>query len=336
MFYHGVGLDLRFPHLIGVTFAFPFLYSPVFLLYAQALTGSLGNPRRKLWHFIPFAVVTAYMIPFYSMSGAGKLLILKDPAASSWSERLFFIDNLTFVYSLIYLVAILLVIARHRRRIRDRFSSLDRVNLDWLRILAYGGLLTWVVALGFYVAGFFVEGGHFDPIEGYSDYVSLFVAAYVYTIGYLGLRQPEIFRPDLVVDNQREITSAYAKSGISDEQARVIEARLLDLMQAESPYRDPEVNLAQLAERLAITPHNLSQVINSRLGMNFYDFINRYRVDEVKRRIRDDEASKYTLLSIGLDAGFNSKSSFNAVFKKMTDLTPSQFRSEQAKSRVQK
>ncbi|MGA7303366.1 MAG: helix-turn-helix domain-containing protein [Rhodothermales bacterium] len=325
-FYHGSGLDVRFPQLIGATYAFPFLYSPIFFLYAQALTGSFRRTRSKLWHFVPFLLVTAFMVPFYLMSGAEKLLILQNPSASPWSQKLFIVDNLTFVYSLIYLVAILRVIEKHRRRIRDRFSSLDKVNLGWLRILAYGGLGTWFVALGFYVTGFLVKGGNFDPIQGYSDYVSLALAAFVYGIGYMGLRQPEIFRPDLATEEPKEEPTAYARSGVSNDQGREIESRLVELMRVAAPYRDPELTLPQLAEQLDVTPHNLSQVINSRLGVNFYDFVNQYRVEQVKRRIEEDHTSLLTLLSIGLDAGFNSKSSFNAVFKKQVGCTPSEYR----------
>jgi AraC-like DNA-binding protein len=86
------------------------------------------------------------------------------------------------------------------------------------------------------------------------------------------------------------------------------------------------LTLAELALALSTTPHNLSEVINTRTGQNFYDFVNGYRVDEVKERLRDPNADHLTLLAIGLEAGFNSKSSFNAVFKKHTSMTPSEYK----------
>jgi AraC-like DNA-binding protein len=331
-FYHGSGLDERYPHLIGTTYGFPFLYSPVFLLYAQALTGSIRRfALRHVAHFIPFVLVTLYTLPFYATSAQEKLLILSEPASNPWTEKLFFVDHLKFAYSLVYLVMILVVIVAHRRRVRDRFSSLDKVNLDWLRFLALGGLMTWTVSLIFYLVGYFSNSGAFDPIEGHADWVSLAVAAYVYSIGYFGLRQPEIFTQlTTVVDEETPAPASYAKSRIDDVQARLIEVRLLDVMQSAAPYRDPELTLPQLAEMLGITPHNLSQVVNSQLQKNFYDFVNGYRVEEVKRRILEDKNASLTLLSIGLDAGFNSKSSFNAVFKKMAGCTPSEFRRDSA------
>ena len=75
-----------------------------------------------------------------------------------------------------------------------------------------------------------------------------------------------------------------------------------------------------------MSAHNLSQVINAKLGKNFYDFVNEYRVEEVKRRLRDPKYTNLKILAIGMDAGFNTKSTFNAFFKKHTGLTPSQYR----------
>ena len=83
-----------------------------------------------------------------------------------------------------------------------------------------------------------------------------------------------------------------------------------------------------MAEALSVSPHNLSEMINTQLGKNFYDFVNGYRVEEVQRRLVDPGSAHLTVLALGLEAGFNSKSSFNAVFKKHTKMTPSQYREQ--------
>ena len=87
-----------------------------------------------------------------------------------------------------------------------------------------------------------------------------------------------------------------------------------------------DLTLQDLADTLSISPHNLSEIINTQLGKNFYDFVNGYRVDAVQQRLTDPAYAHLTVLAIGLDAGFNSKSSFNAVFKKHVKMTPSQYR----------
>ena len=97
-------------------------------------------------------------------------------------------------------------------------------------------------------------------------------------------------------------------------------------MDGEHPWKNSELTLADLAERLHTTPHKLSEVLNTEIGETFYDFVNGYRVREVQRRIAAGEARALKILSLALDAGFASKSTFNQVFKKHTSQTPSDFR----------
>src|SRR5258706_16196939 len=98
------------------------------------------------------------------------------------------------------------------------------------------------------------------------------------------------------------------------------------MMDAERPWHESDLTLADLAARLSTTPHRLSEVLNSQVGQTFYDFVNGYRVREVQRRIAAGDASKLKILTLALDAGFASKSTFNTVFKKHTSLTPSDYR----------
>ena len=86
------------------------------------------------------------------------------------------------------------------------------------------------------------------------------------------------------------------------------------------------VSLVDLASRLDTTPHRLSEVLNAQIGQSFYDFVNGYRVREVQRRILAGDARRLKMLTLALDAGFASKSTFNLVFKKVTDQTPSDWR----------
>ena len=119
----------------------------------------------------------------------------------------------------------------------------------------------------------------------------------------------------------------YEKSSLTPEEADDYHQRLLDFMEKEKPYLDCELTVKDLADRLIMAPKDLSQVINERSGKNFCDFINHYRIEEAKklltRSVKDKDMS---ILNIAFDVGFNSKSSFNLVFKKTTGLTPSQFR----------
>ena len=99
-------------------------------------------------------------------------------------------------------------------------------------------------------------------------------------------------------------------------------------MVEKKPYLNPDLNLPELAGELNIPSHYLSQVINKNIGQNFFDFINRYRIEEVKSKIMDPNYHKYSVLGIAFEAGFNSKSAFNRVFKNSTGQTPTQFKKQ--------
>lgn len=100
------------------------------------------------------------------------------------------------------------------------------------------------------------------------------------------------------------------------------------LMDIERIYRDETLSLQSLAEKISVTPHQLSRILNDRLNKNFADFINTYRVEEVKRLLRDPKSADRKILSIAFDAGFNTKTAFNTAFKKYTKTTPSEYRKE--------
>jgi AraC-like DNA-binding protein len=161
----------------------------------------------------------------------------------------------------------------------------------------------------------------------------------------MGLRQPVVFRYETsefaIPVPAGEAPSAgtaaadarYERSGLDEGEAGAIKDALLRVMDAAQPWKDSELTLADLAERLGSTPHKLSEVLNGEIGQTFYDFVNGYRVREVQRRIEAGEARTRKILALALDAGFASKSTFNQAFKKHTSQTPSQFRgSRPAKS----
>ena len=353
--YHAQGLDERWPHFIGVTYPLPFLFAPLLFLYAKTVSeGGHCFDKAYLLHFLPVALVVLYMVPFYLQSGIDKLALLQRPEGHPWMTDLTLINHVKFVYSFVYLAAIVRLLLRHRDRIKDSFSSIEYINLAWLRNMMIGGVALWGISLVFYVIGLLggASGAVLDPIEGYDDYVALGMAVFVYAIGYLGLRQPEIFTPRPA---QREPVASpvgvsmeaaalapvaapespalpekprYARSGMDTALAQRRVRDLLGVMEREKPFTRSNLTLQGLAAMLSISPHNLSEVINTQLGKNFYDFVNGYRIGEVQRRLADPQNAHLTVLAIGLDAGFNSKSSFNAVFKKHVKMTPSQYRAQ--------
>ncbi|HOO39495.1 MAG TPA: helix-turn-helix domain-containing protein, partial [Deltaproteobacteria bacterium] len=136
------------------------------------------------------------------------------------------------------------------------------------------------------------------------------------------MRYPNFYR--LI---EREFTkNRYERSLLKGLDTEVVFERLDYLMSGEHIYKDFDLSLEGLATMLSITPHQLSQFMNERLGTNFRNYVNSYRIEEAKKILVHD--SDMNILSICFDVGFNSKSTFNHCFKKYTDKTPSEYRQE--------
>ena len=360
--YHAGRFEQRFPHFFGAGYPLPFLFGPLIYLYAlTAADRSRGLQWRDTLHFVPFVAAVLAGLPIYLMSGADKIAFYHQLQSGARPLLLAILDPLKLVSGVLYTAATILFLRRHRDRVKESYSSVERVNLRWLLWLGGGAAAVWLLAVAFQL----LESFGIVRIERGDDFIALAIAVLVYGIGYMGLRQPEVFRyetaehrvpeelrapaeleasaePNVTIElrlpaeqsvAQREPAAPaprYERSGLTDRQAARLTEALTAVMETERPWRDSDLTLADLAERLSTTPHKLSEVLNSQLGQTFYDFVNGYRVREVQRRIAAGEADKVTMLALALDAGFASKSTFNLVFKKHTSLTPSDYRRQAA------
>lgn len=333
------GILELYPFLIGIDYPITLLYGPLFFLYVKTMRDSSSKLQKiDYLHFIPFAILLIYMIPFYSGSATDKLAMLHENISHLPSTYgLGIINTLKVMHGLSYVAAIVYMLISYRKRLKDSYSSIEKINLNWLQHFITGAALLAVVAGGIY---FFISTNQVVLIGSnggvYDDITLLAVTGFVFGIGYMGLHQPEVFSDTVKETHQQAIllssdTSAkekYQKSGLEEEEAKRYQKQLIRLMEEQKLYRDSDLKLADLAEKLEISPHNLTEVINRYIGQNFYDFVNSYRVKEVEDRLRDPQSQNNTFLAIALDAGFNSKSTFNAVFKKQTGMTPSQYRNQ--------
>jgi AraC-like DNA-binding protein len=333
--YFSAGIVEHWPHLFGVAYQLPWVFGPLVYLYAVAASDRSWRFRRQtLIHFVPVALNTLATSPYYFLSGAEKLAMMTRWRAGEIPLQLVMLDPFKYVSGIAYSIATVVYLRRHRRQVEHSYSNTERVNLRWLLFLSSATFGIWLLATALKIAG--VAGAVRD------EHISLAMAVLVYAIGYMGLRQPEVFRyetaeypvpvPVLVPtappnDNSTaEAPPRYERSGLDDLEAARLKARLLAIMESEKPWRDSELTLADLAATMASTPHKLSEVLNSQLGQTFYDFVNGYRVREVQRRITAGDARARKMLALAMDAGFASKSTFNQAFKKHTSQTPSDFR----------
>jgi len=311
-----------------------FLFGPLHYIYAQFIINPYYKFRPICWlHFAPFVLVKTYYYHGFFKSGLPMQQFAQNPALY-YNPVLLDVINITkILIGMSYMIFTLLLLKKYARHIRDQFSAIEKISLNWLRNITVLTLIVWLIAL--------LTNIH--PLRNglnliYSDYIIISVALtiLIYVMGYLGLVKPEIFsyvesikkqspkeiKKDMILNTS---SGKYAKTRLQEDRAEFYLQKLQTLMREEKPYIRPNITLKDIAEKLHIAEYHLSQIINEKLGQNFFNFINSYRVEEVKQRMNDPRHAHISLLGIAFDSGFNSKSSFNSIFKKFTRMTPSEY-----------
>jgi len=331
-----------YPFFMGIHPPYPLLHGPFLFLYTAALTGQ--HPRFKLtWliHFIPVLILYLFLIPFFRLSAAEKMNVYRNYGAGY--ENLMAISLICIILSGIgYVLASLILQRRYRKAIENEFSDIEKIKLAWLQYLIYGVAIIWIAVIF----------GNDSMVFGIS-------VLFVFFLGFFGIRQAGIFTtvdPPIVpkqpigtgekaigspstiqqetplyeklpresIDNSTTKVK-YEKSGLAEDQAGRIYERLVQVMTEQKLFRESELTLAGLAKTLEVHPNHLSQVINSYEGKNFYDYINFHRVEEFRKLAPRPDNKNYTLLSMAYECGFNSKTSFNRNFRKVTGISPSEY-----------
>lgn len=326
----------KLPFLLGTEHPLPLLHGVFLYYYVASVTGRL--PRHRwiaLLHLLPAALMYGYLVSFFVLPTEVKIAVYRNRGAGyEWFSyaKLHAIS----ISGVTYVIVSLLLLHRHAKTIRDNFSSIEKVDLRWLRILTYGLGGIWLLMLLFRNDVLIFTG----------------VVTFIFLIGFFGVRQGDIFTHGIRREDEEipgdgdssedddagakhisiadgneaaERRKKYSKSGLGEEAAAELHAALIALMVEKERYKRSDLSIDDLAAELRVHPNHLSQVINQEEGKNFYDFVNSYRIAAFKRLIEANKNQRYTLLSLAFDCGFSSKSSFNRVFKKETGQTPSQY-----------
>jgi AraC-like DNA-binding protein len=302
-----------YPHLARINHPFDFLGGPLLFLYIKALTSKSFKFRKKdMLHFGPAVVVAFCLMPFYLQSASYKL------ASLSWVTWYQWRSALVIAQFLVYLVFSVLMIAKYSKRKGRSSNPSDRTILFQVRFLLASFFMLWIVGILRYA--FDVRYPAYMPQT--KLVLPVGVTVILYALAYLSLRKSEV----LVGFEERQPEKKYQKSTLTPDRAERYLKKLLNAMQVEKVYTDGDLTLQKLATQLSIPPQHLSQVVNEHLNQSLLDFINTHRIDEAKRRLIDPANKHLSILAIAEDVGFNSKSSFNAVFKKYAGVTPSEFR----------
>lgn len=315
----------------------PFLLLTAPFLYLYVCSFKERIMFSKAWpHFVLFILIIVYdyylyvsLASHYPSTQQVPMEVIHHPSAM---VRVFIRIGQMIVYSFMAGK----VLTTYQRSIQHLFSETSKISLAWVRWLINGYFfLTLMMAILYSLI--------LRNPENFGLLILIntaLVTPYLYVITFKGVTQPtlwqvshgrdkdtvlqeirEVEETELLVHQEPEKLKPPANEKIND-----IVARTLGLMTEEKLYLQTELTLQDLADKLKTPSYQVSQAINDGLQKTFYDLVNGYRVEEAKRLLLDPKSRANKILAVGFDAGFNSKTTFNTVFKKFTGLTPSDFK----------
>jgi len=312
-----------YPQFISTSTPFILLNGPLIWLYVGSHTKQNFKLKwNHLFHLIPFiGVVTLFFFTIYSLPIAERIAM---DSQSTFKQLISYpiIITLIALSTLFYYSWSLLMIRNFNKNIKSFFSKVDKIDLKWLKIIIVAALVSHASISGIYIIDLLIGWIPFNfmQIIGF-----MIASAYIIALGFFGFKQGNLFTTTVINLNLEEISEKpIPDTPISNEDELFVK-HLLEFMKQNQSYINPELTLAKLSEELNVHPDYLSSILNGRLNLNFFDFINHYRVEAFKEACKKPENKNLTLISIAYDCGFNSKATFNRVFKKTTNLTPSEY-----------
>lgn len=296
------------------------LFNPAFYLYIKSLTKpGFKLKSLQLLHLAPFVV---FEIAAYILEEKSTLHNFFETDSTQWFRFLFSIATLISWIAYNYLSAAMAF--RHRRKLESEFSTIEsEKSLKWILslVIFYNLYCAFILILGIVQVSV--------PGSGLNQYLFNYSALLVliYILGFYGLKQKSVFQLELTPVTIKE---KYQNSILTIEKKDVIKKAIIELLENSKIYLNPDLNMNSLSEMLDIPKYQITEVLNSEIGKNFFRFINEYRVEEVKKML-SDQTNLYSIEAIGYDCGFSSKSSFFTVFKLITGMTPMQYKTKNNK-----
>lgn len=326
----------RFPHLLHITWVMPLLYGPLVILFFRRI--SLINPSFKvveLLFFIPFLVSLVIQLPFFLQPAQLKLDYIND-FSRSVNDDFGFMNQFTNFFHLFFFTHAIIEFEKHKKHIVQYYSDISKAQMGW-----YYNFIRVVLALVIIsIVSFYGRKWNLPYLKNIYPYHFLGIVIAIYWTGYKVLHQPLLFGGEVprsfmkpaedeipqemeLKHNTQQTEARQIK--INPQLVNELEKSLRNLMEKEKCYLDSELTIQDVAEKLKTNKQYISEVINKSFRKNFYDFINDYRMEEFKRLAAQPGSDRMNILGIAYEAGFNSKATFNAVFKKKTGVTPSEY-----------
>lgn len=316
--------NFPFPAIMNISWIFLFLHGPALWFYIK----SLSDPEFRfkpvyLLHFVPFIYFSVFQyFHFIHLPVTEKIRLLENDLFKehvSYKISVLAIGVSTISYN----IWALNLIRRRRDKLMQQYSKIEDIDLGWLSTLIIAALIIYSLNVALF---------NLDLVFHFATYKFLmfltysFASVYILFLGYFGIRQGNIFINSVGVIRESDFKSAsneITSPSITTDDAFI--NTLIRIMEEKQPYLYPEITISKLSEFLNVKTEFLSEVLNSRLNQNFFDFINKYRVGEFKNQCILKTNSHLSIMGIAYNCGFNSKASFYRAFRKFEGISPSTY-----------
>ncbi len=316
LFYIYAQMSQSWPRLARIEIGLTYWIGPSLYFYVRRLNGGpspLSNPLNAL-HWLPAILIELALLPFFLMPLPDKVAYLAHPSGVfSWMVWATWAGF--HVQLLVYILACQPHLRVYRQRMTENLSDFSAVNFRWLQLLCYGFIVQISIERGLKLLTTTASPG-LPGTAGLAAYLFIIALTY-FALGQSRLRFASGSQPAPANDK-------YRRSGLQDHSAEYYLDKLNRLMATERFYLESDLSLKSLADRVNISPHHLSQILNEKLQRTFYDYVNEQRVEYAKRALSNEPERSIT--EIAFESGYNSKNSFYNSFKRHTGMIPSQYR----------
>jgi AraC-like DNA-binding protein len=326
------GYEGQFSLISLILFPTLFLHGPLIYFYTLSMTTGVNHFKLKhLLHCIPAILILIIQL-FINNLHLKMHTLLNGEFLNGAIMPIFLFSVLL---GLLYTIVSWHMLYFYNRSIKEYFSDIIKLKMLWLKILLGMFLLMFFSMNAFNWLDFF-NIIHIKDMPDFQLFPASLSISSILLTAFFVLRQPDIFRytHEMLQELEEPGNSKvkYEKSDIDDSKKEEYLNLLLNYMKEQKPYLKEDLTLKELAGMLSIPSyHHLSIIINERLGQNFYTFINTYRINDVMEKLSDPKNSGINVLNLAYDSGFNSKATFNSVFKNITGITPTEYRNKTSK-----
>ncbi len=305
----------------------------IYLYIKQLSKGQQKLKLTNLLHLSPWVLSSVYLVTLILKHTDRELvLLLNNHNYLSKPPIYLLFCIIDLLVSPVYTILIFKIIKRHKTKVKANYSYSENIDLGWVT-----RIMLAIIAMWFFIYAFYISSSMYFLTEDDSiKYGFVLAVSVIFYIGHHGTKQKNVF---FAVDspskapvqkgqnksNTGAASSKYQKTGLNAEKAQTIFRNINNCMEYEKPFLSQKLSIQQLSELANIPTHHISQALNDVGKQSFFTYVNTYRVNAFIEKIKNNEHKKNTLLGLAYDCGFNSKSSFNRIFKEIKGVSPTEF-----------